>query len=114
MLIWGTRSRILNTDTSLSKVNCAVCSQESHMRYHIVQDYFTIFGISFFPIRKRFSKVCESCKRISKIKNRNIQEDVIDSGVVDKLLRQDYGTARYYLGLYILIGLIILGYIALN
>jgi len=62
MIIFGTRSKVLNGSTATT--DCNHCSSIETVRLSFVLRYFHIFWIPMFPISKTGISQCSHCKQV--------------------------------------------------
>lgn len=62
MIIFGTRSKVLNGSTA--SADCSHCSSTQTVRLSFVLTYFHIFWIPMFPISKKGVSQCSHCRQV--------------------------------------------------
>ena len=83
MIVWGTKKKDLKTG-KITNVACPVCEQNSTMDYTIEMNYFHLYWIPFFPLKKFTTVYCDLCETgfeekhfTQTIKNKLIRENEI-------------------------------------
>ncbi len=66
MIIYGTRSKQVNHESLMEK--CPSCGSQNTVDMYIIQRYFHVFWIPFFPIGKVPVSQCSHCKQALKYK----------------------------------------------
>ncbi len=62
MIIFGTRSTVLNGSTAIT--DCSYCNSNQTVRFGFLLTYFHIFWIPMFPISKKGLSQCSHCKQV--------------------------------------------------
>ncbi|MBI3235613.1 MAG: zinc-ribbon domain-containing protein [Bacteroidetes bacterium] len=62
MIIYGVKNKVLETETIAEK--CSNCQTQNSTSMSIVQKYFHIFWIPFFPLGKTLVTQCSNCKNV--------------------------------------------------
>lgn len=99
--MWKTGSDLKASLPFKDKKACPICSKSYDFTIEVRQEYFVLYGLRFFPLKKKFYRSCNSCQARRKIIpfDKNGRPDVTYTG----LANPSYSTLKYYNGWLVLI-----------